>query len=56
VFPRKAEMPFFAITAIATLLFLAEGLAAPNILVRLILYVITAIPLGVVSYTVARRY
>ncbi len=55
VFPAKAEAPYRAMAAVGLLLFAVEGLAIGNVLVKLLVYLVTALPLVALSYWVTRR-
>ena len=55
VFPAKAEAPYRAVAAIGLVLFIVEGLAIGNILVKLVVYGLTALPLVGLSYLVTRK-
>jgi len=55
VYPAKAETPYRAVAAIGLLLFVIEGFAIGNVLVKLAVYALTALPLLGVSYLVTRK-
>jgi hypothetical protein len=55
-YPRKAEAPFWGAAILTGGFALVLGLIAPNVLVRLILYAMAAVPLFLLSYYVARRH
>jgi hypothetical protein len=55
VFPEKAESPYFLVAALGILLFTIEGLAISNPAAKFVTYLITAIPLLLLAYWVARK-
>lgn len=55
VFPEKAESPYFLVAGLGIVLFTIEGLAISNPAVKLIAYALTAIPLLLLAYWVARK-
>jgi len=55
VYPEKAESPYLLVAALGLILFGAEGLLIGNLFAKLVAYVITAIPLTLLAYWVARR-
>ncbi|MGB5162412.1 MAG: hypothetical protein WBP10_03610 [Thermoanaerobaculia bacterium] len=55
VFPEKAESPYFLVAALGILLFTIEGLAISNPAAKFVAYLITAIPLLLLAYWVARK-
>jgi len=55
VFPEKAESPYFLVAGLGLLLFTIEGLAISNPAAKLVAYLITAVPLLLLAYWVARR-
>ena len=55
VFPAKAETPYRAMAAVGLVLFVIEGLAIGNVLVKLAVYAVTAVPLLALSYLVTRK-
>jgi hypothetical protein len=55
VFPAKAETPYRAVAAVGLVLFVVEGLAIGNLLVKLVVYALTALPLVGLSYLVTRK-
>ncbi len=55
VFPAKAEAPYRAVAAIGVVLFVIEGLAVRNLLLKLVLYALTALPLVAGAYAVTRK-
>lgn len=55
VYPEKSESPYFLVAALGLLLFGLEGLLIGNIAAKLVIYILTAIPLTGLAYWVARR-
>jgi hypothetical protein len=55
-YPARAEKPFLLITAAAAIIFFLEGLIAPNFLIRLVLYLFTAVPMAIAAYVFIRKY
>ena len=55
VFPEKSESPYIAVAVLGLILFGAEGLLIGDLLVKLIAYAVTAIPLTLLAYWVARK-
>jgi len=55
VFPEKAESPYFLVAGLGLLLFTIEGLAITHPATKFLAYLITAIPLLLLAYWVARR-
>jgi hypothetical protein len=55
VFPEKAESPYYLVAGLGLLLFTVEGLAISNPAVKFVAYVITALPLLLLAYWVARK-
>lgn len=55
VYPEKAESPFVLVAVLGLILFGAEGLLIGNLFAKLVVYVITAIPLTLLAYWVARK-
>jgi len=55
VYPEKAESPYFLVAALGLLLFAIEGLAISNPATKFVAYLITAIPLLLLAYWVARK-
>jgi len=56
VFPAKAELPFYGFALASAAIFFVEGMIAPNFLIRIILYIITAVPVGIFSYSIVKKY
>ena len=56
IFPAKAELPFIGISIFCALVFFILGLIAPNIFIRILLYLVAAPFLGFACYTVLRKY
>lgn len=55
VYPEKAESPYVLIAILGLLLFGIEGLAISNLVVKLLAYAVTAIPLTLIAFWVARK-
>jgi hypothetical protein len=55
VYPHKADSPYYVTAAVGALIFLFEGLAVSNPLWKMVVYAITAVPLTLAAWTVARR-
>lgn len=55
VYPEKAESPYVLIAALGLVLFGLEGLAISNPVLKLLAYAVTAIPLTLIAYWVARK-
>jgi hypothetical protein len=55
VYPEKAESPYVLIALLGLLLFGIEGLAISNLVVKLLAYAVTAIPLTLLAFWVARK-
>ncbi len=55
VYPEKAEAPYVLVTVAGVLLFTLEGLLISNPAAKLVVFAITALPLALVAYWVARR-
>jgi hypothetical protein len=55
VFPEKAESPYYLVAGLGLLLFTVEGLAITNPAVKLVVYAMTAVPLLLLAYWVARK-
>lgn len=56
VYPAKQETPFLRLVLVAGAIFLVLGLVAPNALVRVLIYLIAALPLGLWALAVVRRH
>jgi hypothetical protein len=56
IFPAKDEIPFIGIAVASAIAFFVEGLIAPGFGIRVLLYLATALPLGLLSYTVVRKF
>jgi hypothetical protein len=56
VFPAKAELPFIGVAAICAIIMFVLGLIAPNVFIRLLLYGIAVLPLGILSYSIVKKY
>ena len=55
VFPEKAESPYYLVAGLGLLLFGLEGLVISNPALKAIAYLVTALPLTLLAYWVARR-
>ncbi len=55
IYPAKAEAPFYAVAAVAFAIFLIEGLIIVRLDLKLLAYIITAVPLILVSTLVSER-
>ena len=55
IYPEKAESPYFLVAALGVFLFGIEGLLITNPVAKLVVYAITAVPLIVLAYWVARK-
>ncbi len=55
VYPEKAESPYVLVAILGVLLFGIEGLVIGNLVAKLIAYAVTAIPLTLLAYWVARK-
>lgn len=55
IYPAKAEAPYYLAAALAVLLFLAEGLLITDIVLKLVVYTVTAVPLVIGATLVSER-
>ena len=55
VFPAKAEAPFYAVAAVAFVLFLGEGLLIESLGTKLLAYALTAVPLILAATFISER-
>lgn len=55
VFPEKSESPYVLVAVLGLILFGAEGLLIGDIFAKLAAYIVTAIPLTLLAYWVARK-
>ncbi len=55
VYPEKAESPYILVAILGLILFGAEGLLIGDLFAKLVAYVLTAIPLTLLAYWVARK-
>jgi len=55
VYPEKSESPYFLVAALGLVLFGVEGLLISNLVAKLVIYVLTAVPLTGLAYWVARK-
>ena len=56
VFPAKAELPFLGVALLSALVLFVIGLIAPNVYIRLLIYIIAIVPLSIISYTIVKKY
>jgi hypothetical protein len=56
VFPAKAELPFLSVALLSAFILFIVGLLAPNVFIRLLLFVIAVIPLAAISYAIVKKY
>jgi hypothetical protein len=54
VFPHKAESPYYLTAGVGLVLFVIEGLAIANPILKLLAYAVTGVPLALVAYWVTR--
>lgn len=55
VYPEKSESPYILVAVLGLILFGAEGLLIGNLFAKFVAYVVTAVPLTLLAYWVARR-
>jgi len=55
IYPAKAEAPYYLLAALALVLFLAEGLLTTDIGLKLVIYLVTAVPLVIGATLVSER-
>lgn len=55
VYPEKAESPYILVAVLGLILFGIEGLAIANLFAKFVVYAITAVPLTLLAYWVARK-
>jgi len=55
VFPEKSEAPYYLVGILGALLFGIEGLLISNLIVKLLAYSVTAVPLTLIAYLVTRK-
>jgi hypothetical protein len=55
VYPEKSESPYVLVAGLGLILFGLEGLLISDLLVKFIAYLLTAIPLTLLAYWVARK-
>jgi len=55
VYPEKSESPYVLVTILGLILFGLEGLLIGNLVVKIVAYVLTAVPLTLLAYWVARK-
>jgi hypothetical protein len=56
IYPARVELPFVGLTVAACVLFFLEGVLSPNVFIRLFIYTLTMIPLGIAAYTIVKKY
>ena len=56
VYPAKDEIPFIGIAVAAAVAFFVLGLLIPHVWLRLAVYLMIAVPFGIVSYSIAQKY
>lgn len=56
VYPPRAERPFVWMSVASILVFFVEGLLAPFWWIRIPLYLVTAVPIGLAAYFVVKKY
>lgn len=54
-FPAKAEAPFLLVTALALLVFGLEGLVVRNLLLKVLLYAVSAVPILGLAWWTSRK-
>jgi hypothetical protein len=54
-FPAKAEAPFVAVAALAIGLFSIEGLIISNLLLKAVVYSVTAVPILLLAWWISRK-
>jgi hypothetical protein len=54
-YPEKAESPYFLITAFGVVVFGLEGLLVSNPLIKLLVFLVSALPLTLIAYWIARK-
>lgn len=54
-FPAKAEAPFIAVAALAIAVFSIEGLVVSNLLVKAVLYGVSAVPILLLAWWISRK-
>jgi hypothetical protein len=55
VYPEKAESPYVLVAIVGLLLFGIEGFVIGNLLLKLAVYGVTAVPLGLLAWWVTRK-
>lgn len=56
IYPARLELPFVSLTAVACILFFLEGVLSPSFIIRIFVYFITMIPVGIAAYTIVKKY
>ncbi len=54
-FPAKAEAPFIAVAALAIGVFSIEGLVISNLLLKAVLYTVSAVPILLLAWWISRK-
>ena len=54
-FPAKAEAPFIAVAALAIGLFTIEGLIISNLLLKALVYAVSAVPILLLAWWISRK-
>ncbi len=54
-YPAKSETAYVGIAALALLGFFVLGILSPSVLVRLLLFVVASVPLGLMAFAIARK-
>jgi hypothetical protein len=56
IYPAKDEIPFIGIAVATAIAFFLIGIISPNIWIRFLLFAVVAVPLGIFSYTIVKKY
>jgi len=56
VYPAKDEIPFIGIAFMAAIAFFLAGILSPNFIVRVILFIVVAVPFALIANGVVKRY
>ena len=56
IFPSKDEIPFIGMALISTVVFFIAGVILPGFLWRLIVYLILAVPMGILAFSIVKKY
>ena len=54
-YPAKAEAPFVLVAVLAVLVFGAEGIIVSSLFAKIVLYLVSAVPLIGVAWLVSRK-